>query len=135
MSPNYESALGQILSCQTKSDPDKWRKQAQSEEKPYTTTETLKTLVAIVEDTFELPEGTIKTRAKKYKDHSLSDIRAALVLHIVNRVKIPLATLAPIVGYENHTGVMQARQTAKRYLDAGDEQFGKYYAIIEGIAV
>jgi hypothetical protein len=133
--PDYERTLGHLLSCQTQNDPDKWRKPALSEEKPYSDPERLKTLVGVVEDHFDLPQGTLTTGGKKFSEHSLSDIRAALSLHILNQVKIPLGVLAPIIGFKDHSGPLNARKKARKYLEAKDPAFERVYLIIQDIAV
>jgi hypothetical protein len=96
--------------------------------------------IARVEQSFHLPEGILSKRydtGKPYRIYaglSLSDIRTAIVLHLLDRTFLNQTTLSKAMGL-SATAVHLALKTGRHYIDVQDERFGYYYKIIKRISV
>jgi hypothetical protein len=130
-----EQTLGQILSCQTQNDPDKWRKPALSEEKKILSDEDIRNFIIKVEDSLQLPLGILSQPGKgTIKGHQIPAVKQAVIYHLTQTTKVSQKTLAPFFAL-NQQNVGYHVQEAKNHIETNDEIFSQYYLIIQDIAV
>jgi hypothetical protein len=130
-----EQTLGQILSCQTQNDPDKWKRPALSEEKKILSDEDIRNFIIKVEDSLNLPLGILSQPGKgTIKGHQIPAVKQAAIYHLTRIAKVSQKTLAPFFGIEQPNINYHIRE-AKKHLETLDETFSEYYLIIQNLAV
>lgn len=89
-----------------------------------------------VERAFDLPEGTLTAKVarpvRKYQDHSLSEIRTAIIIHLYHGRKGIKQTLADGLGV-TMASVLYALERGTARLDVQDREFMVYYEVIQKI--
>jgi hypothetical protein len=96
--------------------------------------------IARVEQSFRLPEGTLSKRydtGKPYRIYSglsLSDIRIAIVLHLLDRTFLNTATLGRAIGLSQQA-IWLSQRNGKKYIEIGDGKFLYYHEAIKIIPI
>lgn len=119
--------LGCLLSCVPYDDKNHCRSENLT---PFE----VENLVVRTEKAIGLPQGTVKTGLRRYDNHWLPDVRAAIAVYVQFHSKIPRWVLAPMLGLKTPGGASLAQKTGRGYLETGDEQFCRYYTIVQHAA-
>lgn len=116
----------------------------QKAERAYTARDIQEFLIR-VEEAFSLPLGILSKKRevsedgvhprplRKYREHSLSEIRAAVVLYIDQNRKVTLAILKEGLHLSTRQACLKIREVGKIRFERNDEEFMSYYDVISGI--
>jgi hypothetical protein len=137
-----ENLKTELLSCQIPNDPDKWKRPAMSEEKPYHSPEQIKAYLLKVEDKLNLPFGILSLPGKTtINGLKIPEVKRAAIYHILSTyhpcdesTRHTCTLLAPYFGVKRLM-IWKYLKDAKEFNKQKDETFILYYGMVKDIAV
>lgn len=98
----------------------------------------LENAIGRIEKWYNIPTETIGNLRSAHGPYVLkgvrvSSIKQSLALYLSEKEEYNLSQIAPIIGFKDHTGVIQSIESAKRLRNQGDEVFILYYNTVYGL--
>jgi hypothetical protein len=136
-----ENLKTELLSCQIPNDPDKLKRPALSEEKPYHSPEQIKAYLLKVEDKLNLPFGILSLPGKTtINGFKIPEVKRAAIYHISNSYHVSDLSMSTFEHLAPYFGVKRLMiwkylKVAEEFNRQKDETFILYYGMIKDIAV